>query len=295
MDNVVSTKAEEFMDKVNKTYGLSLAEICVVKIKGKEYLKFYESDTNTIKMIENGNQSLNEYFKELQMKLSFAQSNNELNNAKNIFEFEEKYVRNSINLISVEYLKSNFYKYVTNLNMETINQLKFLLINSKNLDIKYISVDKLMYINGKQETLYLDQLANKTVIKKAETIIYEDSRINDLNIENIDYEGLIEKIDLTVVNDEPIVISGEIIDLVTLSNYIEYPELLDKQFNNKQITLKRKIIIENLIKAYQNKMQLNQNNKVLVYKYPNKAAFIDTLLLVIMCSALIVSALMFLI
>jgi len=294
MEQEATKKAEEFLEHVNKTYGLSLSQITVVKINEKEYLKFYEPDSNTIKMIENGSQNLNEYFKELQQKLSFAKSNNELNNAKNIFEYEEKYVRSSIKLISIMELETNFNRYTLNLSEEKIRQLAFLVKNAKALDIAYINVESGMYVNNNQETLYIekDQITGKSVIKKAEAQVYEDKKVKvdednyQLDVDGINFDEVVEGIDITVPNDEPLIIAGETIDLNTLSNYIQYPELLERQVESQQITQKRKTIIQYLIEAYQRKLtkKQNTNNKVLVLRYPDKAAFIDAFLLAILSS-----------
>lgn len=285
----INYETERRLNELNKVYGINLKQLSVVKVEGKEYIKFYDSNENIIKMIHNGDQSLNEYFKNLQEKLSLAQTKNEQANAKNIFDYEEKYVRESITLISVLEVKNNFETLTNHLEGEKLRLVTFLVQNADNLDLAYINVNQTLCVNSSQEVFYpyYDQVNNKYIIKKAEEKKYETTNKyvyennNLLEFDSIDFDSIAEKIE--VPTDEPIIISGEEINLEELNNYIIYPELLEKQQETNQITEKRKTIIKLLIEAMQRRQEnkLKNPDKRLVLKLPNESAFVDALLLAI--------------
>jgi len=303
MENVKeNNEAKEKLEELSKTYGLSLSQITVVNIEGKEYLKFYDPKEDTIKMIHNGNQNLNEYFNELQNNLSFAKTGNELENARSIFEHEEKYVRESVRLIPISDLINNFNSMTTYLSPNQINKLMFLLKYATTLQIQYIDIKEGICINNNHEVLYptYNPQDGKYMIKQAEEKKYEDEKMQvDINVEidGIDFDLLVENFEINVPSDEPIIVSGEQIKVEELNNYINYPELLEKQVNDNQISRKRHIILQHLISAINRKLAKKEktNQKRLVLKLPNESAYINYLLLFVIAGGLALALILYII
>lgn len=292
LQNQANDLKDESIKAIAKTYKLSLSQIEVVKIEDKEYFKFYDSDNKCIKMFENRiDRDLNDQFINAQKELSFAQNEDELKNAKNIFEYESKYNRKMITFFSVKELENNLlsYRYILNqLDKETVDAFSFLLKNVEVLRLEYINMEKSIAIDENQNVLYayLEKETNQFRIQKAEVEKYEDKKVTvdadgyNLELVGIDYDQIMESIDIEVPSEVPIEVAGEIIDISSLNTYYQYPELLDRQLDVNLISERKRTVVLYLIEAYKRKMakkQIIQNQqKRLVLKLDNnKAAYIN--------------------
>lgn len=296
LQNQANDLKDESIKAIAKTYKLSLSQIEVVKIEDKEYFKFYDSDNKCIKMFENRiDRDLNDQFINAQKELSFAQNEDELKNAKNIFEYESKYNRKMITFFSVKELENNLlsYRYILNQSdKETLDAFLFLLKNVEVLRLEYINIEKSIAIDENQNVLYayLEKETNQFRIQKAEVEKYEDKKVTvdadgyNLELVGIDYDQIMESIDIEVPSEVPIEVAGEIIDISSLNTYYQYPELLDRQLDVNLISERKRTVVLYLIEAYKRKMakkQIIQNQqKRLVLKLDNnKAAYINAFVL----------------
>lgn len=290
--------------EVSKIYGISLENIEQIQVKDKEFFKFTDSLGN-VKVIENieNNFNLSEQFKSAQINYSFAQSNNGLNNAENLFNFEQKYNRKELEFINISELcyesegklifTSNFDRLSRSLTQTQIFELKQLLQASKLINLKCVNIENGMGIDDQNRVI--SSTYNKSrgncdidlarVLKFENDIKSVDSDSKEIDLSSIDYEDIVEK--LEVANDTPIEIAGESITKSEIDQYYEYPEMVNK---NDNISSTKKSIITRLLEILKLKKEKN-NTKNKQKILSNGKSTLENLLFILSLTAFIGGAL----
>lgn len=295
------------MDKkeVSKIYGISLENIEQVQAKDKEFFKFVDSLGN-VKIIENiqNNFNLSEQFKSAQANYSFAQNNSEINNAQNIFEFEQKYNRKELAIIDVRDLvfedngklvpTVEFDRLSRNLTEVQIFELKQLLQVSKDIGLKYVNIENGIGIDNQNRVISSTYNPNKhacdidlaRVLKFENDSMSVDSDSREIDLSNIDYEDIIKQ--LEVANDKPIEVAGESISKSEIDVFYEYPEMVDK---NDNISNTKKSIITRLLEILRIKKEKNMESKDKQKILSNGKSTVENILFIISVTAFISGAL----
>lgn len=287
--------------EVSKIYGISLENIEQIQVKDKEFFKFVDSLGN-VKIIENiqNNFNLSEQFKSAQANYSFAQNNSEVNNAQNIFEFEQKYNRKELAIIDVRDLvfedngklvpTLEFDKLSRNLDQEQTFELKQLLQVSKTIGLKYVNIENRIGIDNQNRVISSTYNSNKGVcdIDLARVLKFEndkmmvDSNSREIDLNNIDYENIIKE--LEVASDKPIEVAGESISKSELDEFYEYPEMVDK---NDNISNTKKSIITRLLEILKIKKEKNTESKGKQKILNNGKSTVENILFIISVTAFI--------
>lgn len=253
---------EEQKKELAKTFGINLSDIEHVKLEnGKEFFKFFNPETGTVKMVENRdhNTSLKENFESIQQELSYFQGKDDRKSAKDIYEHNMKHKNVELNLISLSELKNNKYKYKKQIDaLSTIDRKKLitLLKFSTKLHITHINIENSIGINkdGTVIDLQYDYAKNKAIIKSAS--VYNNENELSISDEEIDYEVELSNIDFDKIVDEldideslnipgNIIIANETITEEELRTAVKYPEAIEKV----TATPKRKTIFQRLVDA----------------------------------------------
>ncbi len=298
---------ENKLDKkeVSKIYGINLENIEQIQTKNKEFFKFTDNSGN-IKIIENiqNDFNLSEQFKSAQANYSFAQSSDELNNAENLFNFEQKYNRRELKLVDVSelcYEKEGkivltyaFEKLSANLNEIQKFEIKQLLKVSKIINLKYVNIENGIGVDNQNRVISSTYNALKKncdidlarVLKFENDVKNVDSNSKEIDLNSIDYESIVTQ--LEVANDTPIEVLGESISKGEVDNYYNYPELLDQ---NDKISKTKKSIITRLLEVLRiRKEKTNTNDKQKQKVYTNTKNTMQNLLFIISLTAFISGA-----
>lgn len=283
---------EQKKEELAKAFGLSLADIEHVQLdNGKEFFKFYNPQERTVKMIEDRNDNtIERQFKDIQQELSYTQSNNAKGNAKEIYEYSAKYNNIEVDLIPIEELRSNRFKYMKEINrLSTIDRKKVMVLlkASKELELKYINLENAFAIDSDNRVIDVryDYNTNKAEIRSARVLNYQDHKeyVDEDNyvveLSEIDFDNLVTEIDVTdeiptITDSQEINVRGESIKPQQVIDYYNMPEALEKA----DITPKQRKIYEGLVAAIKRKIErismIKQSNKqkVLVNTNNNQAA-----------------------
>lgn len=288
----IENAASEEEKEIAKTFGIDISKINHKYLNNnKEIFYFYDLKLGKEVVLENKKEgkSLVEQLKEMQLeKETYQTTNNEtntyrmLNNQRNNMELD---------LLTINEIK-NHQQQLSNMNKEDYNKLNYLINNYNNLNIKYINLENLFYIdenNILKEVIY-DKNLDRYIIEepasaynKEENIDTNDTISENYNSLQSDYENkpnieLEKNIEIESYDELP----QQIKDKVKI--YYEYPELLEKLDKDKQE------IWKHYIDLYQEKLDQEQeltNNKPKVKVKQEKveekkAGFISAFLLFIL-------------
>ena len=302
---------EEAKKDMAQIYGLKLSDIEEVKLpNGKQYLKFYNPEDRSVRMIENSATvgDLSDQFKNIQSRLAASQGENDRENARAIFDYQLKYKNIELQLIPVRELKNNrmAYKYLfDNLDLNEKKAVRALLENMDALELEYINVKNAIGINKNNEvknSVY-NPTTNKCDILTAEVQSYDSDKtvfnddIESFDISNDEFDKAIETIDISsdipTVNEEyeangkpkapsDIVVRGRAFNTNLIIQSYMYPEVIDRE----EMSAMDKFILRGIIAAIARKKQKRLNNankvKVLTNNQNKQAAFVDSVLLALL-------------
>lgn len=266
---------EEQKKEVAEAYGISLSDIEHVQLEnGKEFFKFYNPNTHTVKMIENRdyNNGLSEQFKSIQQELSFAQGKDERDNAGAIYDYNSAHKNIELSLIPLQELKDNKYKYIRQINsLSTIDRkkVKALIKSSKQLGLEYINLENAIGIDDSHNVIDVkyDFVTNTAIIKNAKVLNQEDQK-DIADDEEINIEISVEEFDAVVSSinvdengislgeTDNINLHGETINGKELNEYYNMPEAIDKL----EVSNKRKFIIRGVIAALTRRLHMKKEN-----------------------------------
>lgn len=273
-------------DTENNRVDLSSVEEVTLP-NGDRYIKYFDLKENKPVMLKNidTNKSAREQIENLQNNSQNYNSKDALYNTNGILDMEKKYTREEIILVPIDQIDK--YQYL--LNGMTIEQNKALNIFIKNKDnftpkLKYINLDECLAIDEENKviTCLYNRNTNQFDVRYANVVKYEKeeqivSNNVDVNVDNINYEAIIDTIE---VNNQPVEVEGYIIDMNTLEQYYNYPEVLER----KEMLPKERTIWIRLLDIYRNRKQkqvMNADKPKIKVKAPNKkAGFANQLLTV---------------
>lgn len=259
------------MKEVAKAFGINLDNMEQINVNGKSFFKFVDPETNELRMLENIEyDNMSEQFKKTQEKLSFAQSVNGVENARMIFDYEQKHNKTLLQFMPLQslcivqngkiYVTEVYQKLTDGLSVQKKNEINYLLQVSIALNLKSINIEYSIGIDNNNNVIgaKFNETTNQCEIEKATVLKFEnDKKIVDENnyeveIENIDFDNLLSQIEVS--NDSPIEISGEQIKRSDIEKYYEYPELIERE----SMSQKRRMIINRLLETYKKRLELQK-------------------------------------
>ncbi len=312
------TSKEEQKKSVAAVYGISLADIEEVHLdNGKEFFKFYDANTRSLKMIENRKEDFNisQQFKSIQQSLSSSQGKDEASNAREVFNHQLRYQNVELLLIPVRELNANrsAYRYLFNGLDEGVKKaVRVLLENMDFLDLEYINVENAMGIdkNHRVITAQYNYQTGRCELKAAEVRNYDNQKMStndaeysfDITDEEID--AVIEDIDVTsdtpsIVPQEEIQgtekkttvpnrsIRGRNVNIHFALQAYQYPEIIERSEMSDYDKMMYRAIIRGIARKMAKARGLT-HNKQYVYTKPNankngsQAAFVDSIWLVLL-------------
>ena len=259
----------------------------VILQNGKKYIKYFDLKENKPVMLKNSdsNKSAREQIENLQNHSQNYNSQDALFNTNGILDMEKKYTKEEIILVPIDQIDK--YQYL--LNNMTPEQNKALNIFIKNKDnfnpkLKYINLDECLAIDEENKviTCLYNKNTNQFDVRYANVVKYEKeekvvSNNIEANIDNINFEAIIDTIE---VNNQPIEVEGYMVDINTLEQYNNYPEVLER----KEMAPKERNIWMRLLDIYRKRKQKQIVNadtpKVKTLKTNKKAGFANQLLTV---------------
>lgn len=259
MDNNFDKKIELQEDQNNN---LNIYKIEKIKTKSGKYVKYINPNTKQAMIFGQ------EDVKKARQTNDFIKSPDETTNIKNMINYTMKNDINKYSFINIKEVKNNLSKYLNDLeNMTLERQIKFnfLIMNSEKLNIDKINLHYLIVVDNNNKVL-------KNAIEQSEKVAQQEGK-NNMNNET-NYEKMEEKNNESL---DQMVIDGEIINVKL---YYEYPELLEKQYQDEN---KRQKINE-AIEMYKNKQVKQDVHKPKILEFTNnnyekKAGFLDVILL----------------
>ena len=309
-ESVDSTEQQK--EDVAKIFGISLTNIeHVILPNKKEYFKFYNPADNTLRMIENRSdgKNLGQQFKELQKEMSFSQGDNEMENARAIFDFHLKYLNIELNLIPIKEFENNKQNYrylIDGLDEGKRKSVRALLEVVSEHGLTHINIENAIAIdNGnKVVSAEYDHQTGKCKIVNAEVRNHDNQKLGageegyTITISDDEFDAAVDMID--IANDEPVVteaeeignvdmkkkdemsIKGKTIQVSSVLKYYQYPELINQ---DERLSDVERYIYTGIIAALVRKQQKNRSNGkqyVLTNNNKNQAAFIDSMFLSLM-------------
>ena len=289
-----SKDADAKKEEVAKAFGISLADIEHVELNnGKEFFKFYNPKDRSVKMIENIDygHNLSMQFKNIQQELSFAQSQDERDNAEAIYEHSTAHKNREIDLISMTELRSNRFKYIREINrLSAIDRkrVRALIKSSEQLQLRYINIENAIGIDEDNNVIDVrfDYINNRAIIRNAKVLNYDDhkeytdSDDNVMTVSDEEFDNAASQI--TVVDDEPTIteaderltVGGEDISLNTAVQLYQVPEAIDKMdMSPRQRHIYRGVVAAIKRRVNKNKLaKTNQKQKIYTKKDEHRAA-----------------------
>jgi len=290
---------EEETKQVAELFGLSLSEIEQVKIGNKEYFKI-NIDGN-VRMIENiSESSLLEQFRYQQDNLSFAQSDNEKQNAREIFNHQLRHQNIELSLSRAEdYIDKDEVNHsrLVGLKPETKSAVSALLrlhINGR-IQLEYINLSESIAIDINGRVISATFVGDEIKIESATVIKHEDQKVgvnSDGEIVYISDMEIDSALDTILVPDDEMTIEdGE--ELFRVSNIIVggvniETEVLKAakgdttQINDANIPSRNKEIYRKLIEKMNKRKEQKRASKSNAKQYvlsqnTSQAAFIDSI------------------
>lgn len=251
----------------------------IILPNGNGYIKYFDNLQNRPVMLKTANSTIpvKEQIEKLQSHSHNLNSQNTMYNTKKLAEIERKYTREEIILVPVDQLDK--YQYL--INDVDPQSMKLVSIFVKNKDrfnppIKYINFDDCIALDemnraivcqynettGQYDVRYADVIKHE----KEEKVVYNDI---EATVSNSDYSAIVDTIEIT---NRPVEVSGYMIDLQTLQQFYDYPEL----FERKEMKQNERYIWTKILEVYKIKKNLkddiNDKHKVFVKKKDNKKA-----------------------
>ena len=251
---------EEKKKEIAKAFGLNLEDIQHYKLdNGHEIFKFADSKDQSIKLIENIDYGTNmeDLFKGTQNSLTSAQTDDSKGNARDIYMHNLNQKNMELKLITIAEFKANKWKYkrvLRNMSTRIRTQIKFLLKNSKKLNLKYINLDYGIGLNEKGEIIdvQVDFINRRVNIEVPQVVKYSNKSVDiddqEYEVNDVEFEGLFSGINFdgnepTAIEARDITIDGETINTKNIVDFYNTPELMDKMnINDKQKSIYSRVI-----------------------------------------------------
>ena len=246
-----------------------LSNVEEVTVNDKSYIKFIDPDTKEVRLMENlSKDSLELQFQKTADKYGIKLSSDAKENTNKVLDFKQKYESTPLGFIKITEMVNNyesFDKQLSALKPEQIKLLKYLIVNREELKIEKINLDNMIALDKNNEVI--------------------ETKINPATLEISAGKAETKKMEYNnkssfapTQNTETINKSEEYTD----EQYMEYPELLERQYRDGLITEEQKQAIEARLeqKKQETNALENSNQKKYVYQLTDdrKAGFLDTAL-----------------
>ena len=265
---------------------IDLSSVSEVRLpSGHVYILYYDIKEQKPVMLRNNNtsKSAKEQIETLQNNSQNYQSDDALYNTNGLLEMEKQYTREEVILVPVDQIDK--YQYL--LSTKSAEESKTISILIKNKDrfnpkLKYINFEECLAIDENNNVIvcYYNNITNQYDVRYADMVKYEkneDEKAASTNIDDIDYDNIINTIE---ISNQPVEVAGCMIDLNTLEQYNNYPEVFEKT----QMQPEQRTLWQRLLEAYRRRKQLQNgstkpNMKTLSPNY-KKAGFTNQFLAV---------------
>lgn len=246
---------------------LDLSKVEIVKTANQEYIKYINPETNEVTLMENNSKDpLQIHLEKMRDYYAIKQGSNAQDNTNEILSLKQKYDSDTVSFIKIEEINSNqkdFDNQLSALKPEQMKVLKYLIIHRKELKIDKINLEK---------GIALDYDGN--VIEAS--LNPETLEISAKNADTVKFEYKSQSSFSPSSNEESINKGSQYTD----EQYMEYPELLEKEYNEGLINLEEKESIKKRIEQAKNEQAslTNTQQKQFVYTMKNehnKAGFVD--------------------
>ena len=240
-----------------------------VTVNDKSYIKFIDPDTKEVRLMENlSKDSLELQFQKTADKYGIKLSSDAKENTNKVLDFKQKYESTPLGFIKITEMVNNyesFDKQLAALKPEQMKLLKYLIVNREELKIEKINLNNMIALDKNNEVI--------------------ETKINPATLEISAGKAEAKKMEYNnkssfapTQNTETINKSEEYTD----EQYMEYPELLERQYRDGLITEEQKQAIEARLeqKKQETNALENSNQKKYVYQLTDdrKAGFLDTAL-----------------
>ena len=183
-------------------------------------------------------------------------SSDSLYNTNGVLDTERKYTKEQLDIIHIE----NIFQYKHILDQMPFEKSRAILIFVRNSDkfnpkLKYLNLEEGIAIDASNNVISCEynKNTNQFDVKVANAVAYQheeviESNYVETNIDNIDYAAIIDTIE---DSNQPVEIEGYMIDMTTMQQYVNYPEILER----KEMAPKERMIWQRVLMAYQKKME----------------------------------------
>ena len=242
-----------------------LSGIELVKVRGKEYIKCVDPDTQETILMENlSKDNLELQFKKIIDENHIKMRSNSKENTDNIIRFmkKSKLVSTFIRIKDMENNLEEFNRQLDSLNEEKLKLVKYFITHSEELKIDRINIENAIAVDRDNNVIdaYVDinGKINAGIAEKTENIYNSNSSFAPSSN--------------TVINKERQEYTDE--------DYMNFPELLERQYQKGIIDADKKAAIEQRIAIMKQKKKQNNYQKQYVYtnNADRKAGFLDTAL-----------------
>lgn len=267
-------------EEIRELPKIDLSTITEVKLpNGHVYVKYniVTSDIPVMLRIDISNMSIKKIIEGIQNNSDSYNSMNSLDNTYNILGVQRKYIRDEAKIIPIKLIDINMLN-----GLDTIS-IKIVSYYLKNMDnfipkLKYINFQELLAINeeGRVITCSYDAQNDKVIPRFADVVQYnkKEGQINEKiegSFENFDFEATLDRIENS---NEEVEINGEKINIQTLDNYDNYPELIErKTMNDNARNILRELLAKYRLRKMKKEEQAKLNNppKIRTLKINHKA------------------------
>lgn len=251
MDSINITN-EENKPKVN------LSNVREIQLpNGSKYIMYTDSKTNEPVMLKSlSDKSVKEQIEGLQNASISFNSSDSLYNTNGVLDTERKYTKEQLDIIHIE----NIFQYKHILDQMPFEKSRAILIFVRNSDkfnpkLKYLNLEEGIAIDASNNVISCEynKNTNQFDVKVANAVAYQheeviESNYVETNIDNIDYDAIIDTIE---DSNQPVEIEGYMIDMTTMQQYVNYPEIIER----KEMAPKERMIWQRVLMAYQKKME----------------------------------------
>ena len=283
-ENNKKKNPEEQKKEIAKTFGLNLEDIEHIKLdNGHEFFKFRDPKDQSIRMIENIDYGadMDSLFKGTQNGLLSAQTSDSKANARDIFVHNSNKKNMELTLLPISYIKDNKWKFkrmLRTLNTEVRTQIRFLLKNSKKIDLQSINLDYGFGVTkeGKIIDVHVDFINRRVNMEFPQVISYGNGKVDtddkDYEVSNTNIDGIFKEFNLdgntpTIEKPKNIEIDGETINTEVVLKIYEMPELIDRlEINSTQKEIYTRIVGMITDKLGKNKGTEKDNSRQLTLK-----------------------------
>ena len=264
---------------------IDLSSVSEVRLpNGNVYIVYYDNKEQKPVMLKNNDpsKSAKEQIAQLQNHSQNYQSYDASYNTNGILEMEKKYTREEVILVPVDQIDK--YQYLLSTKSDEEKKTISILIKNKdrfNPKLKYVNFEECIAVDENSNVIvcYYNKNTNQYDVRYADTVRYEkneDEKVSGLDVDSINYDDIINTIE---TSNQPVEVSGYMIDLNILEQYNNYPEVFEK---TEMQQVQRTIWIR-LLEAFRrrNQLRVDSNTKIKVLSPDKKkAGFTNQLLTV---------------